>query len=58
MPSASGACGLMTMAVSSDRYQSRRRDDPLRTRLAKLAREKPRFAYRDCMFCWATRESM
>jgi len=46
------------MAVSSDRYQSRRRDEPLRTRLAKLAREKPRFAYRDCMFCWATRESM
>jgi putative transposase len=40
------ACGLMTMAVSSYRYQSRRSDEPLRTRLVELAREKPRFAYR------------
>ena len=40
------ACGLMTMAVSSYRYQTRRNDEPLRTRLVELAREKPRFGYR------------
>ena len=40
------ACGLMTMAVSSYRYQIRRQDEPLRTRLVELAREKPRFGYR------------
>src|ERR1700687_1946353 len=36
----------MRMAVSSDRYQSRRSDESLRTRLVELAREKPRFGYR------------
>jgi putative transposase len=40
------ACGLLTMAVSSYRYQTRRTDEPLRTRLLELAREKPRFGYR------------
>jgi hypothetical protein len=40
------ACGLMTMAVSSYRYQSRRCDEPLRTRLVELARDKPGFGYR------------
>ena len=40
------ACGLVTMAVSSYRYQSRRSDEPLRRRLVELAREKPRFGYR------------
>jgi len=40
------ACGVMTMAVSSYRYQARRSDEPLRTRLVELAREKPRFGYR------------
>jgi putative transposase len=40
------ACGLLTVAVSSYRYQSRRSDEPLRTRLVELAREKPRFGYR------------
>src|SRR5437867_1037285 len=40
------ACGVMTMAVSSFRYQTRRWDEPLRTRLVELAREKPRFGYR------------
>jgi hypothetical protein len=40
------ACGLMTMAVSSYRYETRRSDEPLRTRLVELAREKPRFGYR------------
>ena len=40
------ACGLMVMAVSSYRYQTRRTDEPLRTRLMELAREKPRFGYR------------
>jgi len=34
------------MAVSSYRYQTRRWDEPLRTRLVELAREKPRFGYR------------
>ena len=40
------ACHLMTMAVSSYRYQSRRSDEGLRQRLVELAREKPRFGYR------------
>src|ERR1700688_1812201 len=40
------ACGLVTMAVAGYPYQSRRRDEPLRTRLVELAREKPRFGYR------------
>ena len=40
------ACGLLTMAVSSYRYQSRRSDEELRRRLVELAREKPRFGYR------------
>lgn len=39
-------CGLMGMAVSSYRYASQRRDEPLRTRLVELAGEKPRFGYR------------
>jgi putative transposase len=38
------ACSVM--AVSSYRYRSRRTDEPLRTRLVELAREKPRFGYR------------
>ena len=40
------ACCLLTMAVSSYRYQSRRSDEELRGRLVVLAREKPRFGYR------------
>jgi len=40
------ACGLLTVAVSSYRYQSSRRDEGLRARLVELAREKPRFGYR------------
>jgi putative transposase len=40
------ACVLLTVAVSSYRYQSRRKDDGLRDRLVQLAREKPRFGYR------------
>jgi len=39
-------CGLMTMAVSSYRYQATRTDDELRARLVELAREKPRSGYR------------
>ena len=39
-------CGLMGMAVSSYRYRATRSDEPLRTRLVELAREKPRFGYR------------
>jgi putative transposase len=39
-------CGLMGMAVTTYRYRSRRTDEPLRTRLVDLAREKPRFGYR------------
>lgn len=40
------ACGLLTIAVSSFRYRSRRSDEELRERLVELAREKPRFGYR------------
>ena len=39
-------CGLTGMAVASYRYQSQRSDEPLRTQLVELAREKPRFGYR------------
>jgi putative transposase len=39
-------CGLMGMVVASYRYRSQRSDEPLRTRLVELAREKPRFGYR------------
>ena len=40
------ACRLMTMAVTTYRYRSLRTDEPLRTKLVELAREKPRFGYR------------
>ncbi len=40
------ACEVMAVAVSSYRYQTRRSDEPLRTKLVELAREKPRFGYR------------
>jgi putative transposase len=40
------ACGLLSVAVSSHRYQTRRSDEPLRRKLVELAREKPRFGYR------------
>jgi putative transposase len=40
------ACGLLSVAVSSYRYQTRRLDEPLRRKLVELAREKPRFGYR------------
>ena len=41
-------CGLLTMAVASYRYRTTGShiDEPLRTRLVELAREKPRFGYR------------
>src|SRR5579864_9221521 len=40
------ACRLLTMPVSSYRYQAKRSDEGLRVRLVELAREKPRFGYR------------
>src|SRR5499427_5582275 len=40
------ACRVMGMAVTTYRYRSRRSDEPLRTKLVELAREKPRFGYR------------
>src|SRR5258708_1763048 len=40
------ACGLMMLAVTTYRYRSQRTDEPLRTKLVELAREKPRFGYR------------
>ena len=40
------AGGLVMMAVSTYRYVTSRSDEPLRTRLVQLAREKPRFGYR------------
>jgi putative transposase len=39
-------CGLMGIAVASYGYRTRRSDEPLRTQLVELAREKPRFGYR------------
>lgn len=39
-------CGLLSIAVVSFRYRSRRCDEPLRERLVELAREKPRYGYR------------
>lgn len=39
-------CGLIGIAVASYRYQRTRSDEPLRTKLVELAREKPRFGYR------------
>jgi len=40
------ACGLLAIAVSSCRYQSRRSDAGLREQLVELARLKPRWGYR------------
>jgi len=40
------ACRVMKMAVASYRYRSRHTDEPPRTKLVELAREKPRFGYR------------
>ena len=40
------ACHLMMLAVTTYRYRSQRTDEPLRTKLVELAREKPRFGYR------------
>ena len=39
------ACRLLTLSVSSYRYQSKRSDEGLRLRLVELTREKPRFGY-------------
>jgi putative transposase len=36
-------CGLMGIAASSYRYESKRSDEPLRTKLVELAREKLRY---------------
>ena len=51
------ACRLMTLAVSSYRYETRRSDEPLRTKRVELAREKPRFGHGDCMCCCAGAEN-
>jgi hypothetical protein len=40
------ACAVMLVAAGTYRYRPRRSDEPLRTRLVALAREKPRFGYR------------
>ena len=40
------ACGLMQIAVSSFRYESRRSDEALRELLVTVAREQPRWGYR------------
>jgi len=40
------ACRLLSVAVSSHRYETRRQDEPLRTKLVALARAKPRYGYR------------
>ncbi len=36
----------MSIAVSSFRYRSKRSDEDLKEKLARLAREKPRYGYR------------
>jgi putative transposase len=40
------ACGLVMVAVSTYRYETRQADEALRAKLVELAREKPRFGYR------------
>jgi putative transposase len=40
------ACALVLLATSTYGYRSRRADEPLRSKLVELAREKPRFGYR------------
>src|ERR1019366_411714 len=53
------ACRLLTVAVSSYRYQSRRSDEGLRRRLVELAREKPRCSVIGaCMSCCNAAEKM
>ncbi|KAA6463408.1 transposase [Acidobacteria bacterium AB60] len=37
---------MLSIAVSSYRYQSRRSDESLREKLTRLAREKPLYGYR------------
>lgn len=39
-------CGLLSIAVSSCRYQAKDSNEGLRTRVVQLAREKPRYGYR------------
>jgi putative transposase len=39
-------CGLIGIAVASYHYRTTRSDEPLRTQLVDLGREKPRFGYR------------
>jgi len=40
------ACKLALVAVRTYRYQTRRNDESLRSRLVELARERPRFGCR------------
>ena len=40
------ACRVVMLAATTYRYRSPRTDEPLRTKLVELAREKPRFGYR------------
>ena len=44
--SARRVCGLMSVAVSSYGYESKREDEVLRKKLVEAARSKPRFGYR------------
>jgi putative transposase len=39
-------CGLLSLAVSSYRYETRGSDEMLRGKVVQLAREKPRYGYR------------
>ena len=39
-------CGLLHVAESSQRYESRKNDEVLRAKLVEAAREKPRWGYR------------
>jgi hypothetical protein len=52
-------CKLVSIAVSSFRYCSRRSDEDLRERLVRLAREKPCYGYRGLQVLierWRARE--
>ena len=40
------ACSVMKVAVATYRYRTGHTDEPLRSKLVELAREKPRFGYR------------
>jgi len=52
------ACGVLRMAVASYRYESKRSDEPLRTKLVELARGRSRASgIGGCMCCFVEVEN-